>query len=208
MGDVLDILKGTGAVMADGHFVLTSGKHAPIYFNKDALYPHTKQASEVCRRFAERVKDLDIDVVAGPALGGIILSQWTAHHLSEMKGREVLGVYTEKTPDGGQIFTRGYDKIVSGKKVLIVEDLTSTGESAKKVVGAVTAAGGEAAGVCVMLNRNPEGVNERYFGIPFFAMETFTADSYEEKTCPLCKAGVPVNTDVGHGKKFLAARQA
>lgn len=207
MGRVLDILKETGAVLADGHFVLTSGTHAAMYFNKDALYPHTQKTSEVCRQFADLVKELDIDVVVGPALGGIILSQWTAHHLSEMKGREILGIYTEKTPDNGQAFTRGYDEVIAGKNALVVEDLTSTGESAKKVVQAIIAAGGRVAGVCVMLNRNPEGVNAGYFGTPFFAMEDFRVDAYEEKDCPLCRAGVPVNTTVGHGKKYLAAKQ-
>ncbi len=96
---------------------------------------------------AEAVKDLEIDMVVGPALGGVILSQWTAHHLSEIKGKEILGVYTEKSPDGGMAFTRGYDKFIAGKKVLVVEDLTTTGGSAKKVAEAVRGIGGDVAAV-------------------------------------------------------------
>jgi orotate phosphoribosyltransferase len=208
MSRVLDLLKQTGAVITDSHFVLTSGKHASIYINKDALYPHTSAVSSVCQEFAEKVKHLEIDTVVGPALGAIILSQWTAHHLSKLKGKEIFGVYTEKSADGGQIFTRGYDKFVTNKNVLVVEDLTTTGDSAKKVVDAAKAIGGRVAGVCVMVNRNPREVTEAYLGAPLFALDTFKVVAYDEAQCPLCKAGVPVNTSVGHGKKYLAAKSA
>lgn len=69
--EVVEILKNVGAVMTDDHFVYTSGKHGSVYINKDALYPHTAETSRVGELFAEKFKDLDIDVVAGPALGGI-----------------------------------------------------------------------------------------------------------------------------------------
>ncbi len=207
MSKIFDLLKQTGAVITGGHFVLTSGKHASAYINKDALYTHTSAVSAVCQEFAEKVMHLQIDTVVGPALGGIILSQWTAHHLTRLKGKEVFAVYSEKTPDGGQVFTRGYDKFVINKKVLVVEDLTSTGGSAKKVVEAIRHAGGQVAGVCVMVNRNPEEVVEAYFGAPFFPLDTFKVEAYDEADCPMCRSGVPVDTSVGHGKQYLAAKQ-
>ena len=193
-------------MITDSHFVLTSGKHSPIYINKDALYPHTEETSAVCRLMAEQVKELEIDAVVGPALGGIILSQWTAYHLTKIKGREVYGLYTEKTADGGQILTRGYDKLVLGKKVLVVEDLTSTGGSAKKVVDLLKSLGSEVAAVVVMVNRNPKEVTQEYFGVPFFALDTFEVPAYEEADCPLCKSGVAINTSAGHGKKYLESK--
>lgn len=208
MTDVIEILKKAGAVIADSHFVLTSGKHTAIYVNKDALYPHTEETSRICRMMAEKAKDLNVDAVVGPALGGIILSQWTAHHLSAITGREVYGVYTEKTPEGGQIFTRGYDKLVSGKKILVVEDLTSTGGSAKKVADAVRAAGGKVVGVAVMVNRNPEEVTEKYFGVPFLPLADFKVEAYEEADCPLCKQGVAINTSAGHGRQYMEKKNA
>lgn len=207
MSQVMDLLKKTGAVISDSHFVGTSGMHFATYINKDMLYPHTKETSAVCRLFAEQLKELEVDVVAGPALGGIILSTWTAHHLSEIKGKEVLGIYTEKSADGEMQFTRGYDKFIKGKKVAVVEDLTTTGGSAKKVVDAITNCGGEAVAVCVMVNRSPKKVTSEYFGIPFFALDAFEIPTYEEASCPLCASGVPVNTSVGHGKKYLEAKQ-
>jgi orotate phosphoribosyltransferase len=207
MIEVLDILKRTGAVITDSHFVGTSGAHFAIYINKDALYPHTEDTSEVCKLFAEKVKGKGVEVVVGPALGGIILSTWTAYHLSQLEEREVLGVYTEKTSDNGQQFTRGYDKFIKGKKVYVVEDLTTTGESAKKVVDAVKAAGGEVVAVSVMVNRSPKTVTSEYFGAPFLPLDEFEVPTYKDGECPLCKDGVPINTTVGHGKKYLEAKK-
>lgn len=195
-----------GALIPNGHFVGTSGRHMDTYINKDALFPHTKQASKVGRLFAERFKDTGIDVVVAPALGGIILSQWTAYHLSELTGREVLGIYTEKTPEKDQVFTRGYDRYVKGKKVLIIEDLTTTGGSVMKVIQSVKNAGGIAVEACVMVNKDPEQVNATTLGIPFSSLGEYPVPSYVPEECPLCKSGVPVNTTVGHGKKFVESQ--
>jgi len=96
MSDVISILKKVQAVLTDGHFVYTSGKHGSIYVNKDAVYPHTAEASKIGKLFAEKFQNKNVDVVAGPAVGGTILSQWTAHHLSKLQKKEVLSVYTRK----------------------------------------------------------------------------------------------------------------
>lgn len=206
MSSVLSILKKVGAVITDNHFVYTSGKHGSVYINKDAVYPHTEETSQIGKLFAEKFKDEEIDVVAAPALGGIILSTWTAYHLSQLKGREVLGVYTEKTPEKNQIFTRGYDKLVKGKKVLIIEDLATTGGSVKKVVDTVRAVEGHVVAVCVMVNRDPEHVTSEVIGAPFHSLSVLKAEAIEEKDCELCKRNIPVNTDVGHGKKYIEAK--
>ena len=203
MGKVVDILKKIGAVITDDHFVYTSGKHGSVYINKDALYPHTAETSEVCRTMAEMFKDKEVEAVVGPALGGIILSQWVAHHLSQIKGKEVFGVYTEKDETENQILRRGYDQVIKVKKVLVVEDLTTTGGSVKKVVDTVRAAGGEVVAVCVMVNRDPVNVNELTVGAPFVATDILEAKAYDEADCPFCKAIRPINTNVGHGKKYL-----
>ncbi len=208
MDDVVAILKKVGAVLTEDHFVYTSGKHGSVYINKDALYPHTKEAAQVGEMFAQIYKGNDIDTVVAPALGGIILSQWTAHHLSQLKGKEVFGIYTEKDAEKNQIFTRGYDRFVKGKNVLVIEDLTTTGGSVLKVVNSVRAAGGKVVGVGVMVNRNPGEVNAKMMGAPFHALGVLRAEAFDEKDCPLCKKGVPINQTVGHGKKFVATRKA
>ena len=119
MNETIEILIKVGAVLRKGHFVGTSGLHMDTYVNKDFLYPHTMETSRICKLMAEKYKDANIEVVVGPALGGIILSQWTASHLSEIYGKEVLGIYTEKSADGGQMFTRGYEAYIkNGKRIL------------------------------------------------------------------------------------------
>ncbi|MEK9169342.1 MAG: phosphoribosyltransferase family protein [Patescibacteria group bacterium] len=206
MDNVVDILKKVGAVITDSHFVYTSGKHGSVYVNKDAVYPHTAETSRIGELFAEKFKDVDIEVVAGPALGGIILSQWVAFHLSKLKSKEILGVYTEKTPDKQMIFTRGYDKLVKGKKVLVIEDLTTTGGSVRKVVDTVKATGGNVVAVCVMVNRDLEKVTSEVVGGPFSALGVIKASAFDEAVCPLCKENVPININVGHGKKYLETK--
>lgn len=204
--DIISILKKVGAVLEKNHFVGTSGLHFDTYVNKDFLYPHTKETSEVGKMFALKYKDKNIEVVVGPALGGIILSQWTAHHLSEMTDKEVLGIYTEKSADGGQIFTRGYDKFVSGKRVLIVEDIVTTGGSLLKTFQAVKDAGGEVVSACAMVNKNKE-INSEILGLPFDFLSSLYIDTYEASVCPLCKNNIPINISVGHGKKFLEVQK-
>lgn len=202
--EIIQMLKDSNGLITDDHFVYTSGLHGSVYINKDALYPHTQFSSRVGELFAEKYKDEDIDVVCGPSLGGIILSQWAAYHLSKIKGKKILGVYTEKDANGNQVFSRrGYDKLVAGKNILIVEDLTTTGGSVKKVVDSVRGAGGNVVAVSVMANRNPEEVNSDFMGAPFDSLAILKADAWEESDCPMCKTGIPVNTKIGHGKKYL-----
>lgn len=204
--EVIDILKRTGALLTDGHFVGTSGRHMGVYITKDAFLPHTEAVSRVGELFVEKNKNLDVDIVIGPAIGGIILSQWTAFHLSKRKDKEILSAYTEKDAEGKQVFRRGYDQLVKGKNVLIVEDTTTTGGSVRKVVEEVKKAGGNVVMVSIMTNRDPKLVTEEAVGAPFSWLAHVPAESYAPEECPLCKAGKPVNTNVGHGKKFLESK--
>lgn len=207
MNEVLDILTNVGAILQNDHFVGTSGRHFDTYINKDALYPHTEAVSRVGELFAERHRHLPIDAVAAPAMGGIILSQWTSHHLTKMTGKEIMSVYAEKK-DAGLALTRGYDTFVKDKNVLVIEDLTTTGGSLKKAIEIVQQAGGNVISAAVMLNRDPNLVTEATFGAPFSALAELPIESFEAKNCPLCRRGAPVNTKIGHGKKFIAEQFA
>ncbi len=203
--EVLEILRKLGAVITDSHIVYTSGRHGSAYVNKDAVYPHTAETSRLCHAIAERFADDSVKVVIAPAIGGVILSQWVAHHLSEMNGYEVLGVYAEKTKSGDAfVIKRGYDKIVAGKNVLVVEDVLTTGGSAKKVVEATRALGGNVIGLGVLCNRG--GITPRDVAdVPkLTALVNVTLDAWDEADCPLCGQDVPINTDVGKGREFLA----
>jgi orotate phosphoribosyltransferase len=206
MTDIKDLFKKANAIIENDHIVYTSGKHGSVYLNKDALYPHTELASEVGKMFAEKYKDKDIDIVVAPALGGIILSQWTAHHLSKIKNKEILGAYAEKDLEGTLVLKRGYDKLVAGKNILVVEDITNTGGSIKKTIQVTEKADGNVVAACVMINRSPETVTSETMGAPFDALGVIEAEAFEVDECPLCKDNVPVNTEVGHGKKFLEGK--
>lgn len=200
MNRVLEILQQTGAVMTLGHFVGASGRHFDLYINKDALLPHTQAVSEIGKIFAEKYQNLDLDLVLGPALGGIFLSQWTAYHLSVLKGREILSLYTEKTQDGQQIFTRGNEQWIRGKKALILEDCVTTGESVRKVINSVLRAEGQVAAVCVMVNKDPKNIH-------LDALAELPVVTYAAEDCPLCKDRIPINTTVGHGRKLCEIRR-
>ncbi|MFA6274524.1 MAG: phosphoribosyltransferase family protein, partial [Candidatus Paceibacterota bacterium] len=176
--------------------------HFDTYINKDFLYPHTKETSEMCKLFSEKYKDANIEIVVGPALGGIILSQWTANHLSEICGREVLGIYTEKSIDGGQMFTRGYDKFIKDKRVLVVEDIITTGGSILKTIQAVKNACGNVVSACAMVNKNKD-LDKNIFGVPFDTLAELFVETYNADSCPLCEKKIIINTNVGHGKKYL-----
>jgi orotate phosphoribosyltransferase len=174
-----------------------------------ALFAHPTLASEMGKLFAQKYKDTDVDVVVAPALGGIILSTWVGYHLSKLKKKDILGIYTEKTPDKEQIFTRGYDKLVKGKKVLVVEDTVTTGGSVRKVVDAVKAAGGKVVEVCSMTNINPDpgSITDKIIGGKYSSLAVLPVVLYDEKDCPLCGKNVPVDLEHGHGKKFLEAKK-
>lgn len=191
------ILAETQAILTDSHVVYTSGRHGRAYVNKDAVYPHTVKVAELCRLMADAVGPRGVEVVCGPATGGIILAQWTAHHLG------ALAVYAEKDADGGMVLKRGYDRVAAGRRVLVVEDVVNTGGSLRETVDAVRAAGGTVVAAAALCNRG--GVTADAVGAPdLVALVHLALDSWPAADCPLCRDRVPINTDVGKGREFLA----
>ncbi len=208
--EILRLFEEAGAIITGSHFVYTSGRHSSVYVNKDALYVHTARVSELCRRMAQPYDAEAIDVVVGPMLGGIILAQWTAHHLNARRRvGETLAVYAEKEGDGPDktfVFRRGYDKHLQGRRVLVVEDVLTTGGSVRRVVEAVRTYGGEVVGVSALCNRG--GVSaEALGGVPLHALLTLDLATFTEEDCPFCRQGVPINTELGKGLAFLARQR-
>lgn len=203
----LEIMREHRALLRDTHVVYTSGRHGNAYLNKDAVYPHPRAISLLCRALAEHFAARRPQVVAAPALGGLILSQWTASHLHDL-GVPALAVYAEKDGGGGFAFRRGYDRLLAGKTVLVVEDVLTTGGSLKAAIEAVRGVGGLVVGAGALCNRG--GVTAAQIGAPpeFHALINLQLDSWEEGECPLCRDGVPINTDVGKGREFLERRAA
>lgn len=199
----LKSMEDAGAIIR-GHFVYTNDGHGEIYVNKDAIYPDTYRVAELCQMLANKFMNVQINVVAAPTIGGVILSQWTAHHLSYKTRGNVLSVYAEKAGADGKDFEfkRGYDKILAGKNVLVVEDILNSGKSAKKVVDAVRKCGGEVRGVGALFNRG--GVSKQFLDVPILhSLVSEKMVVWNEADCPLCKQNVPINTNVGKGAKYL-----
>jgi orotate phosphoribosyltransferase len=195
--DVLRILRQQEALLMDTHVVYTSGKHGSAYVNKDAIYPDTAAVSALCQALAAHFASAAVEVVAAPAIGGVILSQWVAHHLTA-RGPRVLAVYAEKT-ESGLVFRRGYDRLLAGKRVLIVEDVLTTGGSVRQVLAAVVAAGGVPVGVAALCNRG--GVRAEQLGPcpELYALIELELPAWEASACPLCARGVPINPALGKG---------
>jgi orotate phosphoribosyltransferase len=192
------ILAEARAMITGSHIVYTSGKHGSAYVNKDAVYPNTARVAELCTFLADAAATHRPEIVCGPATGGIILAQWTGHHL------DLPAVYTEKAADG-MVLKRGYDKLVAGKRVLVVEDVLNTGGSIKETIAAVREAGGDVVAAAALVNRG--AVTAAQIGAPVLtALLDVALDAWDAEACPLCRDGVPINTDVGKGREFLARR--
>lgn len=203
--EVLETLENVGAFRS-GHFVYTSGRHGDSYINKDALYTHTHELSRLCKAIAERFADKGVEVVIGPAVGAAILSQWVAYHLTDITGKEVYAAFADKDGQGGFVVKRGYEKVITGKKTLVVEDLTTTGGSLKKVVETARTQEADVVAAVVVCNRG--NVEKKDVGEPpeFVSMVNIELDSWDEGECDLCRTNIPVNTDIGHGKDFVARK--
>lgn len=200
MSDKREFLHQIGAIVTNSHIVYTSGKHGSSYVNKDAIYPHTEITSQLCLEIASHFKDTQIEVVVAPAIGGVILSQWVAFHLTQILKKEVLGVYAEKNDDAF-IIRRGYEKLCASKRILVVEDILTTGGSVKKVVEAVRSVKGNIVGVAALCNRG-NIKSEDLGNVPeLYSLIQVQLDSWEEKDCPLCQQGIPINKNLGKGKK-------
>ncbi len=207
---IMQMFEDAGAIISDNHFVYNSGRHSSVYVNKDALYLHTNMISSLCQMMAKPYDADQIDIVVGPVLGGIVLSQWTTHHLTARRSSgETLAVFAEKEAGSDQQFAfhRSYDEYIPGKSVLVVEDVLTTGGSVRRVVELVRKHGGNVIGVSVLCNRGdvqPKDVGD----VPVHALITLTLETFSEEECPFCKQRVPINIDLGKGRIFLAKQKA
>lgn len=140
-----------------------------------------------------------------PAIGGVILSQWIAFHLEDLTNKQTLAVYAEKSEDHGRTFVirRGYDQLIRGKRVLVAEDVLTTGGSVKKVIHAVRAAGGIVVGIGALCNRGDVAFQDIDDPPELISLMNVHFESWDELACELCAKQVPINTTIGKGLEFL-----
>ena len=187
--EVRTLLVKTGAIM-DGHFLLTSGLHSPHYVEKFNVLQHPAYTAQLCAAMAEKFKDAQIETVVGPVTGGILLAHETGKSLG------TRAIFTERV-DGKMTFRRGFS-LRAGERVLIVEDIVTTGGSIKEVIEVVKAAGAVPVAVSMLVDRS--GGKADFGDVPSTALLTMDVETYAPETCPLCAKGVPMTKRGRTGK--------
>jgi len=149
----------------------------------------------------------DIETVVGPEKGAVLLSHDVAIHLTRLKGDEVISVSADKDGNDGFVFTDLHASFVEGRRVLVVEDILTTGTSARKTVHLTRNMGGSVIGIGALCNRG--GVMPKDVGnVPVLhSLINLDLESWPEGECKLCEQDIPINTNVGHGAEFLARQK-
>ena len=194
--------------LTKGHFVLADFDHTDTYFDKRMVSAHTELWSRICLEFALKFQEEDIDLVLGPASGATSLAYETARWLNFLQmtrnKRIVLAAYADKS-GSDFVLKGGFPGLVKGARVLIVEDVLTSGKSVAKLVKMIEACGGIVVGVCAVWNRNK--VTAVTLGVKkLYALIKKRIPSWPEKKCGLCKKQMPVYVLLGHGEEYLKRR--
>ena len=177
---VLDRFRQSGALL-EGHFRLTSGLHSPGYLQCALVLQHPAHAEACGTEIADRVRKLGAQVVLSPALGGIVIGQEVGRALG------VRAIFAERQ-DGTLTLRRGF-ALDPGEKVLVVEDVVTTGGSTRETMDVARAAGAVVVGACAIVDRSG---GRQGLDVPFHALLPMDVKAYTEGDCPLCRQGVPV----------------
>ncbi len=176
---ILDLFRASVALL-DGHFRLTSGLHSPGYLQSALVLQHPSKA-EICgAALADRFRALGVQVVLSPALGGIVIGQEVARALG------VRAVFAERQ-DGKLALRRGFT-LAPREKVLVIEDVVTTGGSTQETVEVARAGGAEVVGAGSLIDRSG---GQQKIDVPYHALAVVSLPTYPPESCPLCLAGVP-----------------
>lgn len=188
----LDLYRQQGALL-EGHFLLSSGLHSDRYLQSALLLQHPEHAATLCRAMVERLPDdlrQAIDVVVGPAMGAVLVSYESARALG------VRSLFTERQ-EGQMVLRRGFT-LRPGEKVLVVEDVITTGGSTRECIRGIEAAGGHVIAVASLVDRS--GGAADFAEIPFHPLIRLSVQTWEADACPLCAKG---STPVKPGSRGL-----
>lgn len=207
MGKVEKMLQGSNVIITGGHFVYASGKHGGTYVNKDnvPLVPGLilAVAEDICTSIKEN--QLKFDIIVAPPMGAIMLAGAVANILNEPVVYADIknAVIDNEVKKVGLVFKRGFDRVLAGKRIFVVEDILTTGGSVKQLMSALEAQvkDCEVVGVAAMYNRG--GVTAENLGVPFLHSSVNTVQQmFDPDSCPLCRDGVEISTQYGHGAAF------
>ena len=180
--EVMKKFEQAGAIKK-GHFKLTSGVHSDTYIQCAQVMQYPGFMHNLCSELGRKFRGEDIDVIIGPAIGGIIIS----HVMAQVLGPWVRAIFTER--ENGKMTLRRSFEIKKDEKVLVVEDVTTTGGSVREVIDIAKERGGRVVGVGVLIDRSGGRID---FGVKMKSLLTLDIKSYQPEECPLCKKGVPV----------------
>ena len=175
---LIKILKETGALL-EGHFLLSSGKHSDGYVQCAKLLMYPDKAEIAINSIVDKLKDLDFDIVLGPAMGGIIVS----YELARQMGKP--SIFSER--ENGEMKLRQGFNIKKGQKVLLTEDVVTTGKSAYEAIKVVEDLGGEVVGIACIVDRSSGDIK-----YPIYSGVNLDINTYEAEECPLCKENIPI----------------
>lgn len=178
--EVLSIFKKSKALLA-GHFLLSSGLHSPVYFEKFQVLKNPVFIQKLCKKLAFLFKKEKVQLVIGPATGGILLAFEVAKNL------KTNFVFAE-SENGRRVLKRGFE-IKPGQRVLIVDDVLTTGGSVKEVIALVERHQGKIVGIGFILDRSGGKVN---FSYPIKSLATASAETYSTADCPWCRKNIPL----------------
>ena len=185
---LLKLIKETSAII-EGHFLLTSGRHSNVYIEKFRVLENPSALDEACKKMANLVKDKNIELVLGAAIGGILIAGGVGRHLG------VKHIFSERV-NGKMELRRGFS-IKNKEKVLIVEDIITTGGS---VLELIDLAKKHKAEIIHVVNLVQRSIDEVDFGVPTNTLLKIPVESWEAKRCPLCKKGLGIINPGRSGK--------
>jgi len=177
--EILKIFREHSALL-EGHFVLSSGLHSDRYIQCALVLQHPRVAEQLCSEIAAKLRHLNAQAVAAPALGGILV----AHEVARALG--VRALFTERH-EGAMTLRRGFS-FAPGEPTIVVEDVITTGLSTRETMRCVEQAGGKVVGVGALIDRSGGAAD---LGLPKAALLTLTIQNYNPTECPLCKSGTP-----------------
>ncbi len=180
--EVLDLFRESGALL-EGHFILSSGLRSPIFLQKAKVFMHPAKAERLCRALAEKIRAAgygDVSQIVSPAVGGIIPGYETARHLG------VPAIYTERV-EGKFELRRGFE-LQPGEKVIIVEDIVSTGISIRECIEAIRKTGANVVAAACLIDRS---AGEAEIGVPLVSLVEYKVPAYPADALPPELAAIP-----------------
>ena len=187
--ELIHLLENSGAIL-NGHFLLTSGKHSKRYIEKFRVLENPDALDKVCKAMSKPYQDQQIDIVLGAAIGGILIAGGVGRHLGGVKH-----IFAERIV-GNMTLRRGFE-IPSGSRVLIVEDVISTGGSVIELIELANEYNAEIVGIVNLVERSLAPIDFGYSSTPLLNLPI---DSWDKENCPLCKDAIPITHQGRSGK--------